>query len=104
MFIIIIIIIIIICIMMARWAGDEIMNNPAIKSHIYMVGSAAPTLDNYDDNDDDDDDDGDYGDYGDEDDTILMMIIYRLYTARNQCHKKSHIYTWRASFTQFAQL
>ena len=32
-----IIIIIIIWIMMARWAGDEIMNNPTIKSHIYMA-------------------------------------------------------------------
>ena len=30
------VIIIIIWIMMARWAGDEIMNNPTIKSHIYM--------------------------------------------------------------------
>ena len=27
---------IIIWIMTARWAGDEIMNNPAIKSHIYI--------------------------------------------------------------------
>ena len=31
------VIIIIIWIMMARWAGDEIMNNPTIKSHIYMA-------------------------------------------------------------------
>ena len=30
------IIIIIIWIMMARWGGDEIMNNPTIKSHIYI--------------------------------------------------------------------
>ena len=40
--IIIIVIIIIIWIMMARWAGDEIMNNPAIKSHIYMGGRPRP--------------------------------------------------------------
>ena len=30
------VIIIIIWIMMARWGGDEIMNNPTIKSHIYI--------------------------------------------------------------------
>ena len=56
-----------------------------------MGRPAAPTFDNYYDYDDDDDDDN-YGDYGDEDDNMLMMIIYRLYTASNQCHKKSHIY------------
>ena len=63
-----IIIIIIIWIMMARWAGDEIMNNPAIKSHIYMGGAAAPTLDNYDDDDDYDNGYGGHGDYDDHDD------------------------------------
>ena len=47
-------VIIIIWIMSARWAGDEIMNNPTIKSHIYM-GLAAPTSDNYSDDDDDND-------------------------------------------------
>ena len=47
-------VIIIIWIMSARWAGDEIMNNPTIKSHIYM-GLAAPTSDNYSGDDDDDD-------------------------------------------------
>ena len=45
-------VIIIIWIMSARWAGDEIMNNPTIKSHIYM-GLAAPTSDNYSGDDDD---------------------------------------------------
>ena len=47
-------VIIIIWIMSARWAGDEIMNNPTIKSHIYM-GLAAPTSDNYSGDDDDND-------------------------------------------------
>ena len=29
---------------MARWAGDEIMNNPTIKSHIYMDLPHPPCL------------------------------------------------------------
>ena len=47
-------VIIIIWIMSARWAGDEIMNNPTVKSHIYM-GLAAPTSDNYSGDDEDND-------------------------------------------------
>ena len=70
-------VIIIIWIMSPRWAGDEIMNNPTIKSHIYM-GLAAPTSDNY--SGDDDNHHEDYYDYYHDDyedyfDNLMIMIM-----------------------------